>query len=287
VSPATAICAALATAVVTVLVAAAPAASQDVPMSVPDMVPVTPEPVGPVIDAGYKLMVRPGIWLGVLNTSFRNGPPATASKVSLEDTFGASRLQVVFPLEVCARTKDAEFRFRYMFWNETASRVVAGPLNFGASSFSGSTEATLNTDVLGADFLYRIVARDAFDLYFSTGADLVSTEITLSDASSTESIDEIVPVITVGLGLRVRLKEDLSLSVSSAALSYSQLLGMDEEFFGVNDTYRDIEISLQWNRFDDSSWGIAWKHYEVGFDSDRLLATQELKGVAVWYSRKF
>jgi hypothetical protein len=174
-----------------------------------------------------------------------------------------------------------------MFWNETASSNFSG--DFGNTDFalSPNVEADLNTDVLGADFLYRIVDHDAFDLFFSTGVDLFSTELVLSGASGTETLAETIPIITVGLGLRVRLRDDLSFSISSAALSYSQLLGMDEEFFGVKDTYRNIELSMQWDLYDDSSWGVAWKHYEVGFRSSRLSISQELKGVSVWYSRKF
>ncbi|MHC5054116.1 MAG: hypothetical protein ACYTKD_05290 [Planctomycetota bacterium] len=277
---------ALAAAVGCVLAVALPAASQDTPPPEPDMVPVTPEPIGPFVDEGYKVMVRPAFWLAVMDTSFRKGPDWTGATFSLEDDFDASSFQVVFPLEVCARTTDMEFRFRYMFWNESATRGFTG--DFGNASFSAEpVEVDLDTDVFGVDFLYRIVDRDAFDLFFSTGADLFSTEMSLSGASGSDSIDETVPIITVGLGLRVRLKDELNLYVSSAALSYSQLLGMDEEFFGVNDTYRNIEVSLQWDLFNDASWGVAYKHYEVGFDSPRLTASQDLKGVSVWYSRRF
>jgi len=253
-------------------------------MPEPDIIPVTPEPVGPVVEEGYKLMVRPAFWLGWLDTSFKKTPGATT--VSLEDTFDASRFQAVFPVEVCARTDSAEFRFRYMFWNETAAHNFGG--GFGNIPLvAGSYEADLNTDILGVDMLYRILDRDSFDLFFSTGADLVSTEFSLSGAGSVDSIDETVPIITVGLGLRVRLKDDLSLSLSSSALSYSQLLGMDEEFFGVNDTYRNIEMSLQWDLYNDANWGVSYKQYDVGFESTRLSVSQSLKGVAVWYSRKF
>jgi len=276
----------LATAICTALAVAGPARSQETPLPEPDIIPVTPEPIGPVVEEGYKLMVRPAFWIGWLDTSFKKTPGA--STVSLEGTFDASKFQAVFPIEVCARTDAAEFRFRYMFWNETASRYLSGTWDFGNASFTNeSVEADLNTDVLGIDMLYRILDRDSFDLFISTGADLVSTEFSLSGAGGVDSIDETLPIITVGLGLRFRLNDDLSFSLSSSALSYSQLLGLDEEFFGVNDTYRNIELSLQWDLYNDANWGVAYKQYDVGFQSARLSASQSLKGVAVWYSRRF
>ena len=275
---------ALAAVAASVIAATAPAVCQDSPPPATDIVPMTPEPILPDYDPGYKMMVRPALWLGLLNTSFSKAPGA--ARVTLEDTFDANRFQVVLPLEICARTEALEIRARYMFWNESATRVFTG--DFGNATFAAEpVEAKLNTDVIGGDILYRIVDRDAFDLFFSTGVDLFSTEMSLSGASGADSIDETVPIVTVGLGLRVRIRNDVSLYVSNAALSYSQLLGMDEEFFGVKDTYRNIEVSLQWDRYDDTSWGLAWKHYEVGFSSSRLTAAQELKGVAVWYNRRF
>ena len=206
--------------------------------------------------------------------------------MSLEDDFGAGRFRVAFPLEVCARARDREFRVRYLFWNESASRVFTG--SFGDATFTAeSVEASVDTDALGIDFLYRIVDRDAFDLFFSTGVDLFATEVALRGASGADAIRETVPILTVGLGLRVRLKDDLNLYVSNSALSYSQLLGMDEEFFGVKDIYRNLEISMQWDLYGGAAWGVAWKHYEVDFASSRLSASQGLEGVAVWYSKRF
>jgi len=276
--------ASLATARCAMLAAAGPVRSQETPPPGPTMVPVTPEPIGPVACKSYKLMVRPGFWLGWLNTSFKKTPGAAT--VSLEDTFDASKFQVVFPIEVCARTDSSEFRFRYMFWNETSANSFGG--GFGSIPLAvGSYEADLNTDILGVDMLYRILDRKSFDLFVSTGADLVSTEFSVGGAGGTDAIDETVPIITVGLGLRFRLKDNLSLSVSSSALSYSQLLGLDEEFFGVKDTYRNVELSLQWDLYNDANWGMAYKQYDVGFESARLSVSQSLKGFAVWYSRRF
>jgi len=275
----------LATAICTALAVAGPARSQETPLPEPDIIPVTPEPVGPVVDEGYKLMVRPALWLGILNTSFSKAPGA--AHVSLEDTFDASKFQAVFPIEICARTDAAEFRFRYMFWNEKATHGFTGDFGSIPAGPAVPYEAKLNTDVLGIDMLYRILDRDSFDLFISTGADLVSTEFSLSGAGGADSIDETIPIITVGLGLRFRLKEDISFSLSSSALSYSQLLGLDEEFFGVKDTYRNIELSLQWDLYNDANWGVGYKQYDVGFQSSRLSTSQSLKGVAVWYSRRF
>lgn len=249
----------------------------------PEVDLTTTEPAAP---ERYKVRVRPAFWLAWSSSSFWKAGLPGARVVSPEDDLGGRDVHVVLPLEVLARTENNEFRFRYLWWNSEASSQFTG--DFGNLSFlNQEATATLGTHVIGVDFLHRVVDHINFDLYITVGGDLFITKMELSGAPGTESIEETVPILTVGLGVRFPLNIDWSVYASSSALSYSQLLGMDEAFFDVKDVYRNIEVSVIRHVSDKFSWGAGWKHYEVGFKNTTLDASHEMKGPCIWASLQF
>ena len=204
--------------------------------------------------------------------------------VSLEEKERSNDVLPLVPLEVFLRAENHEFRFRFLWWSYETSGVLTG--DFGIVP-PGPVTGELDTDILGFDFLYRIIDRAGFDLYLTMGADAFITRMDLSNGPVRDSIEETVPIVTVGAGCRVNIRDEMSIYASSSALSYAQLVGMDETFFDVNDTYRNVEISLLFEPSEKLNWGVGWKHYEVGFQNSDLLAAQELKGPCVWARLRF
>jgi hypothetical protein len=64
-------------------------------------------------------------------------------------------------------------------------------------------------------------------------------------------------------------------------------LGLDEEFFGVNDVYRDAEMALMWEKSERLDLGAGWRWYVAGFESPRLKAYQAMQGIVGWLRFKF
>ena len=243
----------------------------------PEVTPPALVPTVPVAGGKYRTMLRPGFWAAWSATRFRKSPgPAV---VSLEESQRTNDVLPLFPLEVLLRAENHEFRFRYLWWSYESSGALAG--DFGIVP-PGPFNSELDTDVLGCDFLYRIIDRTSFDLYLTMGCDIFVTRMDLTSGPARDSIEETVPIVTVGAGLRINFRDDMSIYASISALSYAQLLGVKDTFFDVNDTYRNVEVCLLFEPSERLNWGVGWKHYEVAFQSADLLVAQELKGPCVW-----
>ncbi|MHC4202215.1 MAG: hypothetical protein ACYSU0_19665 [Planctomycetota bacterium] len=249
---------------------------------VPEVIPPAIITTEPAAGWKYKAMLRPGFWTAWSDTRFRKSPGAAV--VSLEESQRSNDVLPLFPLEVFLRAENHEFRFRFLWWSYESSGVLTG--DFGIVP-PGPVTGELDTDVLGFDFLYRIVDHSSFDLYLTMGADAFITRMDLSNGPVRDSIEETVPIVTVGAGFRVNIRDDISIYASSSALSYAQLIGMDETFFDVNDTYRNVEISLLFEPSEKLNWGVGWKHYEVAFRNSDLFVAQDLKGPCVWARLRF
>ena len=292
--------------------AAAPEVEAEVePEGVPDegVTPTGPDPVGPeppvlippvepveMIQAEpgrHRGMFRLSLWVARSSSKFWKKPPiASADSFSMEGDFGSFPLKLLLPLEGSIRTETQEFRLRYLGWTSKGAQTVSGAdLDFGTATFvdGDRVSATLGTHALGLDFVQRILEKPFFDLYISAGGDLFYTSLALSGAGKSDTLSETIPILTVGLGIRFKVLEDVSASISKSALSYSQLLGLDEEFFGMNDVYQNFEFSVLWERTDWLDLGASWRLYEVSFKSaeDRLEARQKVDGLSVWARLKF
>jgi hypothetical protein len=275
---------------------------------VPDegVTPTGPEPVGPeppvlippvepveMIRAEpdrHRGMFRPSLWVAWSSSKFWK--TSSADKFSMENDFGSFPFKLLLPLEGCIRTDSQEFRLRYLGWTGKGARTVSGtPFVFGTATFDPGdrVSATLGTHSLGLDFVQRILEKPFFSLYISAGGDLFYTSLGLSGAGKSDTLAETIPILTVGLGIRFKVLEDVSASISKSALSYSQLLGLDEEFFGMNDVYQNFELSVLWERMDWLDLGASWRLYEVSFKSadGRLEARQKVDGLSAWVRLKF
>jgi len=248
----------------------------------PEVTPPAIITTGPPAGWKYKAMLRPGFWAAWSDTRFRKSPGAAS--VSLEESQRTNDVLPLFPFEVFLRAETHEFRFRFLWWSYESTGALAG--DFGIVP-AGPFKSELDTDVLGVDFLYRIIDHPSFDLYLTMGADAFITKMDLTSGPVRDSIEETVPIVTVGAGVRVNIRDEISIYASSTALSYAQLVGMDETFFDVNDTYRNVEISLLFEPSEKLNWGVGWKHYEVAFRDSDLLVAQELKGPCIWARLRF
>ncbi len=238
----------------------------------------------------HRMLLRTSLWLPYSTSEFRYG--AGATEFSLEDDFGSSQVKVLLPLEGYIRTESQEFRLRYVWWTSKGSKTLGGAdtLDFGSESFTAEkVTAALATQSLGLDFVQRILESNLLDLYIAAGADILHTSLELSAASGSDTLTETIPILTVGLGLRFKIREDLSVSITNSALSYSQLLGLKEEFFGMNDVYRNFELSLLWDKAEKLDLGVSWRWYRVDVISteDPMEANQEMNGLSCWARFKF
>ncbi len=236
------------------------------------------------------MLLRTSFWLPWASSKFRKG--GGASEFSLEDDFGSSQIKALLPLEGYIRTESQEFRLRYVWWTSKGSQTLgaADTLDFGLVSFTAEqVTAALATQSLGLDFVQRILETNLLDLYIAAGADIFHASLELSGATGSDTLTEWIPILTVGLGVRFKIREDLSVSITNSALSYSQLLGLKEEFFGMNDVYRNFELSLLWDKAEKLDLGVSWRWYRVGVTStlDPMEVDQELNGLSCWARFKF
>jgi len=238
------------------------------------------------------MVFRPAVWIPISRTVFRKGVGGTV--FSLEDDkhpfLDARGIHLLFPVEAMFRSDSKEFKIRYVHWeNYTTNGLSGGPplLNFGGVDFSGRVSARLQTDVLGLDFHQNLWNSPSMGLYLMAGGDLFSTNLELSGSAGSKSLREALPILTVGLGLRFKVKRTADVTMSSSALSYSQLLGMRERFFGADDVYRNAEISVEWEFRPRLHLGAGWKHYEVSFQDEAAKASQEYRGRVFWALCRF
>jgi hypothetical protein len=248
----------------------------------PEIIFPSLEHAGPPLGRTYTAMLRPGFWAAWSDTRLWKWPGTAV--VALEESERTNDVIPLFPIEVFLRGENSEFRFRYFWWDYPSSGTLTE--DFGIVP-AGPFEAELDTNILGIDFLYRIIDYTGFDLFLATGVDVFDTRVDINSGLVRDSIEETVPIVTVGVGLRISVRDNVSIFASSSALSYSQLLGVDETFFAVNDMYKNIEVSLVFEPSENFNWGVGWKHYEVGFENDTLLFAQELKGPYAWLRLRF
>lgn len=231
----------------------------------------------------FKGTVKVGLWLAGFSSSFRAN--AGDTKVSIDDDLDAPDIVAALPIEAMFKTESQEFKLEYVHFSAKGSDEHFGII--GGVSADEDTSATLSTNSLGVEFLQRIFYYDWADLYLAAGLDIFSTNLKISGATRAASIKEIVPIVTVGLGLRVKLKEDLHLYLKSSALDYSQLLGINSTYFKPDGRYRDSELSVMWVRSDNFSFGAGWRYYDVGVWSVDINNEQRLSGPYGWLNLKF
>ena len=234
--------------------------------------------------AGYNALIRPMLWLAFNEHKFWL---TGGNTVGLESTLNADEISLQLPLEIQIRTSTQEYRARLLWWSRDGG--TGSPLSFGSVNHTAGASAHLGVTVVGGDFLQRVAGNDLtrFEFYLTAGGDLFFTDFELDSADGSQAIDEFVPILTVGMGLRFQLSEGLYLYAASSALSYSQLLRMSETFFDVEDTYQSMEFSLRWDKSDRFSWGVGYKHYVVGFEDNSLSAYHQLSGPSAWLVLRF
>jgi hypothetical protein len=252
-------------------------------------------PADPGPGRTYSAVLRPTFWLAWSQLEFGKAPGTTV--VTLDDHTQIGNVRVLLPLELLARTENQEFRFKFMHWDREGSTEasVADPISFGGKTFTiGDVDATLNTDVFGFDFLQRIVGSDIsiFEFYLMAGTDLFSTHMELSGDTGNVAINQLVPILTVGMGLRFLIREDISFYAATSALSYSQLLAIEDAYFDVRDTFRSVDVAVRWELSPKLSWGAGWKHYAVGFThkdypNEGVLVFEEMTGPTAWLNWRF
>jgi hypothetical protein len=245
----------------------------------------------PAGEESYRAIFQPIFWIAWSDHGFRKGAGGTF--FDLESAFGADTVRPQLPLHFLLRTASQEIRGTFLWWRRDGVRLLSGgnTIDFDGLTYSSErVSADLGVYAFGLDFLQRVAGSDLgrYEFYLTAGGDLLITDLKLSGTVlGSGQLREVVPILTVGLGLRFFIREGVSFSATSSALSYAQLLQLDNTFFDVEDTYRNIEVSFRWDRSARFSWGAGWKHYEVGFADDTLSAHHRLTGPSVWMSVRF
>lgn len=247
----------------------------------PPVVEVEEEPEQPL----FRAYVRPVTWLGFSACQFRKDGGTPGTTFSLEETFGTGIFHFLPFVEGLIRTGEREFRIKYMWWRSSGSKTLGGNLNFGSASFLGgdNVSADLGTSIWSVAYVQPIYRNRSFEFQFNAAAEVLNTELVLSNpVRGSDRIKELIPVFTVGLEVSFRLMESWWVNFSSTALSYSQLFGLKERFFNVEDEFRNVEFGAYYRYREKLDLGFGWRYHKVAFDNQELLASQMMRGFLFW-----
>ena len=109
--------------------------------------------------------------------------------------------------------------------------------------------------------------RKGLRFFIDAGLDLLDLDANLKSSTDSDSLDELIPVLNVGLEVEWRIAPEVFLNLRTTGLSWSELLGVQGDAFSIQGRYRHFETGVLWRTSLRTYVGASFRFIQLGYDS--------------------
>lgn len=217
-------------------------------------------------------------WIWIANPNGVVGTKASSGSLDVLDFKNDLNFdEIAFPFGIDLGIEFERKMITLSVWDVgfKGSATFSSPKEFGGTTFAAG-------EVVSSSFnlpFYRIGYANTFglpgerSLALEGALQVIDFDVTLRSPTQSGRFSGTVPVLVVGVRGEYRLTDRLGLRGRAIGLSYSRVLGVQSDFFGIRGEFLDYRLELTWDLGQTSTAQFGWASFVMDLENgsgDRL-----------------
>ncbi len=250
-------------------------------------------PLGPAEEgepgrAWGAFAVAGSVWLELASGDVRVSG-SSADEVSLRDDLGMTGLAFPVPVRLVYKQEKTIYELGLWCLEHSGSARAKGNFTFDGVAVVAGEKIRSDLSVGFYKLAYRKVVWDSqrFRFLVDAGLDFLDVEVALRAPAGNGKLDELIPVVNVGLEMEARVAPEIYVALRTTGLSWSDLLGFQGDLFSIQGKYRHLEAGVLWRTSLRTYVGVAYRFLQVGFSSSEKDAAADMRFQGLAFTARY